>query len=269
MHYNKELDFDLYEVTNRQVILESSDTQEMIDEVNRIQNLHGFKIRAMYSTIERIVENFNCYYTNKAECFNYWFPKILCELFEVEEFNSDKKYIINKTDEFGINWIYDVHRLNSVEEFVSPAHAHWQTKWRNKFHPGWGRTSLVAFNKGHMQVKAALTDYSGRWSHLPLFTDELENNEDLFYSGIRFYKFDQPYYEFRELKEGFGHRWRLDFPVEVKYVDQVLYFDDIPILTIGDEITFCEYTGGLFKGDDKRIFYRNMQEFKNGIEKRT
>ena len=48
-----------------------------------------------------------------------------------------------------------------------------------------------------------------------------------------------------------------------------LYFDDIPILTIGDEITFCEYTGGLFKGDDKRISYRNMQEFKDGIEKRT
>ena len=261
-------------------MLESSDTQQIIDEINRIQRLHGFKIRVMYSTVEKVAKNFNCYYTSKEECFNYWLPKILCELFEIDKFDSNKEYLVNKTDHFSINWIYDVHRLNSVEELVSPAHGHWQTAWRNKLHPGWGRTSLVAFGKENMPMTVVITDYSNSWSHLPLLTDELLINEKLFYSGIRFDNFDQPYYEFKELAEGFNYRWKLDFPVEVKYIDHILYFSDIPILTLGfdpfadldketfNKVTFFEYTGTLFK-DKKQTFYKNLQEWKVNIKKRT
>ena len=89
MKYKRELGFDLYQVTNRQVMLESSDTKQIIDEINRIQRLHNFKIRVMYSTVEEVAKNFNCYYTSKNECFNYWLPKILCELFEIDKFNSN------------------------------------------------------------------------------------------------------------------------------------------------------------------------------------
>jgi hypothetical protein len=269
MKYKKELDFDLYDVTGRSYGFTSNNNEEIITELNRIQDKHNFKFRVMYKTVQQCVDIFQCYFVSKEEFTNYWLPKQLSELFNVESFDSNANYLISKTGNFFINWVYDVHRLHAVEEFVTPAHAHWRQRWDNKFHPGYGRLSLVAFDKGHMPMQVVLSDYSDCWERLPLLTDELIANPNLYYTGVRMRTFDQPYWEIRELDEGFGHRFELPGSIECKYVNGDFFINDNHMFTIdNDRVTISEYKGEIFKFE-KMTMYKNLEEFRQGRTQRS
>ena len=269
MQYSKQNDFDLYKVTGRDDTWKSNNTLEIIQELNNIQSQHNFKFRYLETTIQQAASKFLCYFTNKNEFENYYLPKILCKIFDIDVFDMNSKYKTIQRDFFEINWLYDVYRLYNTNEFVSTIHVHWFTKHLNKCHPGYGRLSLCAFEKHKLKkIRVVISDYSKSFEYYPLLTDKLQEDEDLFYSGVNIIKHDQPYFELFERENKFNYRTYTKRS-ECKFEQGILYIDDEPVMEINsNRIAFIENVDASGKATPVSE-YKTLEEFKQQVTKRS
>ena len=255
--YNKKLDFNFHEVTGASTNFASKSTNEIINELERIENKHRVKFRIFKMKIHEAAEKFMFYFSNRTEFTNYHLPMMLCEIFEINRFDPDEDYQI-VSSRYWVNYIEAISKLTSTKEFVSPIHVHYKTKFNNKTHPGMSRLSLcIEDSQRDKDIMVVVTDYNNNFTDEEFLTDRLRRDENIYYSGLKIRNHDQPYWEFFEYENLFNNDYLTNARIE--YIDYKLIINDVAILNLqNDKVNFY----------DRDVEYQTLEEYKSLVKKR-
>ena len=255
--YNKKLDFDFGSMSGAKSNFASKSTDVIIDEIERIEHTYKIKFRILKMKIQEASQKFVCYFSNKTEFTNYHLPMMLCDIFKINQFDPDKRYQI-VSSEYWISYLEALSRLASTNEFVSPIHVHYRTRFNNKTHPGSARLSLCNIDlQKDKDIMVVVTDYNNNFTDEELFTHRLIRDENLFYSGLTIRNYDQPCWEFFEYDHLFIKPEITNARVE--YINYKLSINDVAILNLqNDKVNFY----------DRDTAYKTLDEYKSLVKKR-